>query len=187
MTPEALLTALIIFLLRVFNNAISTVRVVFITRDKRLWSAVLAFIEAFTFIVVVSSVARDLNNLPNMLAYCGGFAVGGYVGMALEARLFTSYVIALIFAQERGHAIAVALRERGFGVTETSGEGRDGEVTILRCVLQRRDVRELTAIVRKIYADAFISLVEAKAVDQGWLRGSRQTVDDESSGIYRRP
>lgn len=169
MTVDAILGALAIFGLRVFNNAISTIRVVLITRDKRFWSAVLAFIEALTFAVVIANVVKDLSNVLNMLAYCGGFAVGGYVGMALDARFVTSYVIAIIITKTHGHEIATALRSIGFGVTEARGEGRDGEVTVLRSVTARRDVHRLSEAVYQIQPDAFISVVEAKHIQHGWL------------------
>ena len=82
MTLEAFGLALLIFGLRIFNNAIGTVRVVMITRDMRFWAAVFGFIEALTFVVVIAGVAKDLSNLPNLMAYCLGFAVGGYIGAA---------------------------------------------------------------------------------------------------------
>jgi uncharacterized protein YebE (UPF0316 family) len=170
MPLEVVVTALMIFALRIFNNALSTVRVVFITRGMRLWSAVLAFIEAFTFAVVISSVVKDLGNWPNMLAYCGGFAVGGYVGMAIEGRFITSYVVAMVIASAKGHEIAVALREKGYGVTETVGEGRDSQVVMLRSVIQRRDVGDLSRTACAIQPDAFVSVVEARAIEHGWLR-----------------
>jgi uncharacterized protein YebE (UPF0316 family) len=169
MTADALLGALAIFGLRVFNNAISTIRVVLITRDKRFWSAVLGFIEALTFAVVIANVVKDLSNVLNMLAYCGGYAIGGYVGMALDARFVTSYVVAIIITKTHGHEIALALRKIGFGVTEAQGEGRDGQVTVLRSVTARRDLRQLSEVVYQIQPDAFVSVVEAKHIQHGWL------------------
>ena len=176
---NALLLALLIFALRVFNNAIGTVRVVMITRDMRFWSAVLAFIEALTFAVVISSVVKDLSNFMNLMAYCGGFAVGGYVGMAIEARFITSYAVAIVIVPAENHETARLLRERGFGVTETSGEGKDGAVNILRSVILRREVSDFLASVREIAPDAFISVGEARAIQRGWLRTTR--ADDEQS------
>jgi uncharacterized protein YebE (UPF0316 family) len=173
MTFDALMTALVIFVLRVVNNGIGTVRLIAVTRDLRLLSAALGALEAFIFAVVISSVVQDLTNVPNMVAYCGGFAVGGYMGMALEARFITSYLVATIITHTHGHEIAVALRERGFGVTETLGEGRDGSVTMLRCVAPRRDAQDILKAVRAIHPDAFISIEEARAVQHGWMRQMR--------------
>lgn len=173
MSADALLLALLIFGLRVFNNAIGTVRVVMITRDMRFWAAVLGFIEALTFVVVIAGVAKDLSNLPNLMAYCLGYAVGGYMGMAIEARFIVSYVEATVISTIHGHEIAVALRERGYGVTEANGSGRDGDVTILRSVIQRRDAADFKSTVHTIHAAAFVSMVEARAIEHGWLRQMR--------------
>ncbi|MBZ0275925.1 MAG: DUF5698 domain-containing protein [Anaerolineae bacterium] len=173
-TLDGILLALMIFVLRVLNNAMGTVRIVIITRQQRLLAAVLAFIEALIFAVVIANVVKDLSNILNLTAYCGGFAVGSYVGMAIEARFITSYVTATVISPARGHDIAVALREKGFGVTETLGEGRDGTVTMLRSVFSRREVPELLTIVRDIQPDAFISVEEARAIQQGWVRNARE-------------
>lgn len=167
---NAILLALLIFVLRVFNNAIGTMRVVFITRDMRFWAAVLAFIEALTFAVVISSVVQDLSNFMNLMAYCLGFSVGGYVGMALESRFITSYAIVTVTAPTRGHDIAVTLREKGYGVTESIGEGRDGTVTLIQSVIARRDIQALLDCVHTIHNNVFVSISEVRALERGWLR-----------------
>lgn len=173
MTLEAFGLALLIFGLRIFNNAIGTVRVVMITRDMRFWSSVLGFIEALTFVVVIAGVAKDLSNIPNLMAYCGGYAVGGYVGMAIEARFIISYVEATVVSATCGHEIAAALRKQGYGVTEAQGTGRDGMVMILRSVIQRRDSGDFSTTVHTIHPQAFVSMVEARAIERGWLRQMR--------------
>jgi len=109
-----------------------------------------------------------------LMAYSLGFSVGGYVGMAIEARLITSYVTATIITQEKGHEIAVALRERGYGVTETIGTGRDGDVQMLRSVIARRDVPDVMNTVHMIHSGAFISVEEARTIEHGWVRRGNQ-------------
>lgn len=173
MTLEALGFAALLFGLRVLNNAIGTVRLILITRGQRFLAAVLAFIEAFIFAVVIANIVSDLSNVLNMVAYCGGFAIGGYVGMAIEARFITSYMVATIITHYNGHDIAQALRERGHGVTETMGEGKDGAVLMLRCVVSRRDVGDVLQTIRSVQPDAFVSVEEARAIQHGWLRHTR--------------
>lgn len=170
MTLEGLAFALFLFALRILNNAIGTVRVILITRDQRFLASVLAFMEALIFAVVFANVVSDLTNIANLLAYCLGFSIGGYVGMAIESRFITSYVTVNIITHERGHHVATALRERGFGVTETVGEGRDGMVLILRSVISRRDVPDVLATVREVQPEAFVSVEEARTIQHGWVR-----------------
>ena len=46
---ETLLLAGLLFLLRILNTAVGTIRLVVVTRQKKLLAAALAFIEAFLF------------------------------------------------------------------------------------------------------------------------------------------
>ncbi len=170
MTVDAVLFALLIFALRVINNAMATVRVVLITRQRRFFASILGFIEALIFALVIANVINDLNNWLNLTAYCAGFAAGNYMGMALEQRFITSYTTLNIIAATQGHEIALMLRDEGHGVTETIGEGRDGQVTMLRSVVISREVPALVNAVRDRYPDVFISLEETRPIQHVWLR-----------------
>lgn len=169
LTQEALLFAGLIFTLRVINYAISTVRLVFIARNQRLLAAALAFVEAFVFAVVMARVVSDLSNMVNLFAYCIGASVGSYVGMAIEERFVKSYSTVTVITHELGHQIACRLRDSGYGVTVTHGEGRDGAVDILRSSATSRDVPGMIRIVRAINPDAFIEIEQARALLRGWL------------------
>jgi uncharacterized protein YebE (UPF0316 family) len=171
MTPEALLLAFILFAMRVVNYAISTLRLVFIARDMRLLSAVTAFMEALIFAVVMASVVTDLSNIANLMAYCLGAAIGSYVGMSLEAHFITSYSSVNIITNLGGNMLAEKLREHGFGVTVTHGEGRDGQVDILRSSANNRDVPLLLDIVNYTQPDAFVQVDSTRAIRRGWIPG----------------
>ncbi|MBC8098432.1 MAG: DUF2179 domain-containing protein [Armatimonadetes bacterium] len=172
LTPEALMFAALIFVLRVLNYAISTVRTISIARQQRLLSSVLAFLEALVFALAIANVINDLDNVLNLLAYCLGAAAGGYVGMVLETRFITSYMIVNIIANNASGALVQTLRDGGFGVTEMSGQGRDGAVTLLRCVVVHRDVGKVLTLTHALDPKAFVAIEEARAVEQGWLRST---------------
>lgn len=172
-TLEIVLGALLIFALRVMNYAISTIRTVAIARQRRMISASLAFLEAFLFVVVIANIVQDLSNLLYLLAYCLGASVGSYVGMLLEERFITSYVTVNIISNQHGHEIAIALREQGYGVTETLGEGRSGTVVMLRSTIVNRDSRNVIDTIHRIDPTAFVAVEEARAIMRGWLRTSQ--------------
>lgn len=173
LSTDALLIAALIFFLRILNTGIGTIRLVIVTRQQRLLAAILAFFEALAFAITISSVATDLNNIMNLLAYCGGFSVGNYVGMVIEKRFITSFMTVNVVCSERGHEVAMALRDHGFGVTETIGEGKDGAVTLLRSVVVNREVPKILHVIRHTHADAFVAVEEARAVHRGWIRAAR--------------
>jgi uncharacterized protein YebE (UPF0316 family) len=167
---DALLWAAGIFALRILNYSISTIRLVTITRQQRVLSSCLAFLEALIFAVVIAKVVTNLEDWLNLAAYCLGAAVGSYVGIVLEGRLITSYRTVNVITHESGHEIALALREEGYGVTESTGEGLEGQVAMLRCVVNNREVPRLLKLVRNINPEAFVSVEEARAVRHGFVR-----------------
>ena len=73
-TQEAILSALFIFGLRVFNSAIGTMRLVVVARGQRWLTSILGFIEALIFAFVTANVVTDLSNMLNLVAYCGGLS-----------------------------------------------------------------------------------------------------------------
>lgn len=173
MTTEAWLTVLLIFVLRVFNVGIGTFRLVIIARGQKLLSSVLGFIESAAFAYTIANVAADLSNLPNFLAYCGGFSVGSYVGMWVESMLIRSFVSVNVIAKENGAEIAYAMRQAGFGVTISQGEGRDGEVTLLRSIMSSRDTNRALDVIRNVHENAFVSIEPAVSVYRGYLGRAR--------------
>lgn len=173
MTTNEILLVILIFGLRAANNMLSTVRIITMTYGRRWLAVVLSFIESLIFAFTASVVLTDFDNIPKLLAYAGGFALGGYLGMELEARFITGYMTVNVITGNDGHDIALALRGEKFGVTETYGEGKEGQVTMLRSVIERHHVPEVLTTVHQINPDAFVTVEEARAVHQGWLRNRR--------------
>jgi uncharacterized protein YebE (UPF0316 family) len=173
MTIEAILLALMIFVMRILNYAIGTVRMVAVTRQQRVLASSLAAVEAFVFAVVIANVVTNLEDILNLFAYCAGASVGSYVGMTLESRLIKGFMIVNIFTHFKGHEVALAVRDAGFGVTETRGEGRDGAVTTLRSVAKKREIARMTQLVQGVSPEAFIALEEARGIQRGWMGTAR--------------
>lgn len=169
-TSEALLLALFLFALRVINSAVGTLRLILMARGLRLMTAAFGFLEALIFAYVTASVVTDFSNLPNLIAYCGGFSVGIWVGMAIEERFVTNFVRVNVIASHKGHEIAIKLRDMDHGVTEMQGTGGRGEVIMLNSVVKRRDVPGVLQSVYSINPSAFVTLEEMRGVQHGWMR-----------------
>ena len=173
LTTDDILLVLLIFSLRAANNMLSTVRIISVTYGRRWVAVVLAFVESLIFAFTASVVLTNFDNIPNLIAYAGGFAIGGYVGMVLEERFITGYMTVNVVAAEGGRDIALALRGQKFGVTETLGMGKEGSVTMLRSVIERQQVPDILDTIREINSDAFVTVEEARAVHRGWMRNRR--------------
>jgi len=170
---EVILWAFIIFFLRVAAIALGTVSTLFVVRGERLLASTTGFVQTLLFVVAIGKVVQDLTNIPNLLAYCLGFAVGTWLGMILEKRLALGYVLVRIVSLQKGRRIALALREKGYGATEMLGEGRAGRVGIIDVVAKRKDVPFITSVGREVDGDAFITVQEAREVYRGYIPRAR--------------
>jgi uncharacterized protein YebE (UPF0316 family) len=70
--------------------------------------------------------------------------------------------------------IAEAMRERGFGVTEVPGYGRDGGVELVQSVVQRQHLDEISRIVARWDPDAFVTVEEPRILRGGNIVGRRK-------------
>jgi uncharacterized protein YebE (UPF0316 family) len=163
------LAALLIFVVRVISITLATWRFLIMGRANKLAVAGIAFFEALTFALTFGAVAQDLTNVWNLLAYCGGFASGTFVGTAIEQKLAQGYATVHVVSMTKSLAIVEAVREAGFGATRTAGEGGRGAVGMIFIVVRRRDIGEVLAIVDDIDPKAFITVDETRAVSRGFL------------------
>src|SRR5436305_850946 len=138
-----LLGALKIFALRVLDVSIGTVRVLFAMNGRRWVAAGLGLIESGIFVVAIAGVFSDLHNPWKMAGYAAGFATGTFLGISIEQWIGSGTIMARILSRTATAALSTALRERGFGVTVLSGEGRAGEIHVLLILAPRRRTHEL--------------------------------------------
>jgi uncharacterized protein YebE (UPF0316 family) len=160
LSPTAWLFALGIFLARMVNHAVATLRVMFTFRQKRWLSWILGFIEALTYILLIGSVLSNINNPLNIIGYSAGFATGNVLGMAIEKRLAMGYTHFNIISRNHSTEIADALRDAGFGVTEIPARGRDSSFMVVDCRVRRKQSDDVENLVLEIDPEAFITAEE---------------------------
>jgi uncharacterized protein YebE (UPF0316 family) len=168
--PHAWLFAIIIFCLRVGDMSLDTIRVLFMVRGKKLLVWVLGFFQALIFVVAISSVLTQLNNILNIIGYATGFATGNIVGMMIENRLAIGHVLVNIISSNRGSYIAERLRASGYAVTEIAGRGMNGTVFELHASVLRKDVSQVETIVLESDPQAFVTAEDVRPVRRGFWR-----------------
>jgi len=167
---DVLIGAGAIFVLRVVGNMLTTVRLVLMVRGQKLSSSLLSILETLIFAVAFGKVVSNLNDIWNLAAYSVGFAVGGYLGLSLEQRLIQRFVRVHIISPTQAHAIAVAIREAGYGATETWGQGAQGLVGSVTAVVGHQEVSDLVRIVHQVDPDAFVVVDELRGISHGYFR-----------------
>jgi len=158
---------LLIFVARIIDVSLGTLRIIFISRGLRKLAPLLWFVEVFILIVVVSQITRQASNLAAYLGYAAGFAAGNYMGMLIEARLAIGTLVVRTILSKGGEQVAAWLHAACYGVTIVAGQGSNGPVQLIYTVIQRKDLVEVTGLIHQANPKAFLTVEEARAVQEG--------------------
>ena len=167
---EPVVTGLLIFVARVINVSMATVRTLLGLRGHKRIATAIGFFESLIFVLAISSVLQNVNSIWNVLGYSGGFAVGTLVGLTIEERLALGYAMVQAISREAGGEIAEALREAGYGATEMVGQGLSGTVQVITTVANRREIATIARIVSDVDSSAFVTIDDANRVYRGYTQ-----------------
>lgn len=166
------LLAILIFLLRIVDVSLGTLRTISVVHGRVRLSVVLGFFEVLVWVTAVSQVITRLDeSLWLAVAYAGGFAAGNAVGIALEKRLKLGSVVVRIITATRGDEIARSLRAAGQTVTTFAGEGDTGARTLIYLACSRRDLPDRIERAQRVDPDLFY------AVERFSMMGDRPLPD----------
>jgi len=172
---ETFLWALAIFLGRIADVSLGTIRINFIVRHKKIFAALVGFIEVTIFIYIAARVIQDINsNIYGIFAYSAGFAAGTIIGMTISDRLSRDLISVNIISKNNSGNIERLLRTDGFGATCYNGEGRDGQVKIINVVCKQNFMPKLSRIVFNEEQNAFLNTHTLGTHKGGFLYGIKK-------------
>ena len=150
------LLGILIFLARVVDVSVGTLRTISIVQGRTKIAFFLAFIETSVWLLVLSAVLPQVMHTPILgVFYAFGFATGNVVGIMAEKRLAMGYTNFRVITTKFAREITSSLREKGFAVTTFEGEGKDGKVTEIYVASEIKNLPTLVKLVKEIEPDAF--------------------------------
>ncbi len=162
--------AVMIFFMRITDMSLDTLRLLFVVRGRKSMAWTLGFFESAVYIIAITRVLSDLGNPLTILGYAAGFATGNVVGMLIEERLAIGHIQMSIVSSTRGAALAQALRDAGFAVTEVSARGKNGMVHLLNASVLRKDVPKVEKVVHNVDEEAFVTSADVRPLRRGYWR-----------------
>ena len=66
----------LIFLARICDVTIGTLRIIFVSKGLKLWASFFGFFEVLIWLVAIGQIMQNLNNVYCYIAYAAGFASG---------------------------------------------------------------------------------------------------------------
>jgi uncharacterized protein YebE (UPF0316 family) len=148
METATLLTGLWIFVARIIDVSLGTVRTIVTVQGRSVIAFFLAIVEILIWISVISTVVKMVGERPVLaIFYALGFATGNMVGIAVEQRIALGFMILRVITRTAGKPMAERLRGMGQAVTVFRGEGMRGPVDELYIACRRRDLKKILAVV----------------------------------------
>jgi uncharacterized protein YebE (UPF0316 family) len=147
--------ATLIFLLRVADVSVGTMRTIVVVHGRIRLSVALGFLEVLIWITAISQVILGLRESPVLvLAYAGGFAAGNGVGIILERRLALGQCVVRVISKE-GEPVARVLSSLGRvrGVFRSEADGSTSRLVF--ATLARSDLPEAVRRVKAVDPDVF--------------------------------
>ncbi|MDH3208377.1 MAG: DUF2179 domain-containing protein [Gemmatimonadota bacterium] len=176
--------AALIFLARVADVTLGTLRISFISRGEKNLAPLIGFVEMLIWLLAISQLVQNLTNVAYYLAYAGGFATGVFAGLRIEERIALGRRMIRTITEEDTSNLLSALRAAGFGVTSVRGAGGSGDVSVIFSVVKRAEVRQYMEVVEAHHPEAFTSIEEVRSVHQGVFRASRNPIAFAGRAVF---
>lgn len=176
----------IIFLARIVDVSISTLRLMFLARGAKMQAALTGFFEALLWIIIVSQIIKNLDNVMCLIAYAAGFAAGTMVGMKIEERLALGKVVVRIITAKPADELLAALHEAKYGVTSLPAEGAKGPVRLIFMAIKRSDLPQVIDLVQKFNPKAFYTVEDIRYVSEGVFPAPLPVSAFRFAGVWNR-
>jgi uncharacterized protein YebE (UPF0316 family) len=163
-----LLLPLLIFIARITDVSINTIRIIYVLGGRRLTATLLGFFESFVWLMAIRQIFEHLDNWICYIAYPAGFAFGIFVGMLIEERIAYGKVIVRIITRKEITTLLDYLNAQRFRYTEVKALGPDGSESLVFTVLERERLDDLLNKLKDLLPTAFYTVEKVnRAAESG--------------------
>ena len=175
----------LIFLARICDVSIGTLRIIFVSKGNRSIAPVLGFFEVLIWIIAISKIMQNLDNYFNYVAYAAGFATGNFVGMIIEEKLAIGIQMIRVFTNEKGIELVKSLNNNGFGATSVEAHGAKEKIHLVYSIVHRNELEKVLEVINSFNPKAFFTIEDIKAVNEGIFTPGRNNLFSPFANILR--
>jgi uncharacterized protein YebE (UPF0316 family) len=140
----------LIFLLRIADVSLGTMRTISVVNGRLRLSVLLGFFEILLWVTAISQVILRIREHPALIvAYAGGFATGNAIGITLEKKLALGRSVIRVISV-KGVEIAHALVEYGQVLGVFRSELKGTPTSLVFATLARKNLLQAIAKAREI-------------------------------------
>jgi uncharacterized protein YebE (UPF0316 family) len=159
---------LFIFLARICDVTLGTLRIIFISKGKHFLAPLFGFIEVFIWIAVIGQILEyAAGDVICYLCYAAGYATGSFVGIIVEERLALGTQLIRVYTKKDGAGLMRLLNKNKYGATTTIGEGVEGGVHIVETFVGRKNSGYAQELINTYDPSAFYVISDVRNVRHG--------------------
>ncbi len=157
------LVGVAIFVLRIIDVSMGTVRTIFVVEGRTKTAMVLGFFEVLIWVTAIAQVVGRFDDTPWLAPfYAGGFATGVGLGMLIERQLALKLYVVRILSSTHGRQIAETLRGEGHVLATFAGETNTGPVNLIYVSARGKRIRDVVDRARAVDPDLFYLVESAR-------------------------
>lgn len=157
---------LFIFVARIIDVSLGTLRIIFVTKGMRSVAPLVGFFEVLIWLLAISRIMQDLDNWACYVAYAAGFASGNFVGMLLEEKLAIGHEMIRVITRKDATNLIAELRAKGYGVTSVRAEGIEGDVAVIYIIARRSMIQTVLDDINTFNPRALYTVESIKYVNK---------------------
>ena len=157
---EIVFIPLLIFIARILDVSIATIRIVLLNKGSEFWAPVLGFIETLIWVVAIGQIMQNLDTPITYFAYAGGFAAGTYIGIWIEKKIAMGTSLIQVITKKEATSLVGVLRKRGIRTASVKATDSSGPINILYITTRRKDLGSIFKIIKSNNAKAFVTVEE---------------------------
>jgi len=162
---------ILIFLARICDVSIGTLRIISVIKGHKLVAALLGFFEVSIWLFAVSAVLGHIReSIWTVFAYAGGYAAGTLVGMLIEQKIALGNQMVRVVNTNGSIDVAAYLRTKGFVVTRVEASGANGLRELSFLVVPRKRAQEVLEMIFAFCPDAFVTVEDIRATSSSASR-----------------
>jgi uncharacterized protein YebE (UPF0316 family) len=161
-----MLLPLFIFVARIMDVTLGTIRIIFVTKGIRKIAPIFGFFEVLIWLLAISRIMQDLDNWVCYIAYAAGFATGNFVGMYFEEKLAIGHELIRVITRKDARELIEGLRTKGYGVTSVKAQGIEGEVAVIFIIARRSRIQEILDMINRFNPRALYTVESIKYVNR---------------------
>lgn len=153
---------LTIIIINIVYVSLFTVRIILVMKSRRLLASLISMLEVFIYLMGLNIVLNNIDQPLNLIAYCVGWGSGVWLGIRIEEWLALGYSTVQIVVNSAETSLPARLRDKGYGVTSWTAEGRDGPRLVMQVLAKRSNEKKLLQYIQEFAPKAFVVSYEPR-------------------------